>query len=250
MVPLMLGHRLMGTVSDVLRGTLRKAGHTYDQAIALYDPAEHRAAGDSIWPRHQGRSLILSVAGLCGFLAIPRLRAETLNRRSRKRARSAKPATLMYALFHTCLYPYLSAETMRQQAREADELVALADEKGSCFGRSLGMLVQGCVLALTGKASDAVACDHLGDHRMAVNGSNSVRAILLIVLGEALMLNSANSMMLGAALREAMTMVETTKESWCEAEINRMAGEIALMSPEPDAAKARSVFRAGARGCA
>ena len=41
---------------------------------------------------------------------------------------------------------------------------------------------------------------------------------------------------------EAMTTMETTKETWCEAEVNRVAGEIALMSPEPDAAKAEAYF--------
>jgi predicted ATPase len=41
---------------------------------------------------------------------------------------------------------------------------------------------------------------------------------------------------------EAMTAVETTKETWSEAELNRMAGEIALMSLEPDAAKAEAYF--------
>jgi predicted ATPase len=39
-----------------------------------------------------------------------------------------------------------------------------------------------------------------------------------------------------------MTTMETTKERWCEAEINRVAGEIALKSPEPDAAKAEAYF--------
>ena len=41
---------------------------------------------------------------------------------------------------------------------------------------------------------------------------------------------------------EAMTAAETTKERWYEAEINRIAGEIALKSPEPDAAKAEAYF--------
>ena len=41
---------------------------------------------------------------------------------------------------------------------------------------------------------------------------------------------------------EAMTAIETTKERWCEAEVNRVAGEIALKSPEPDAAKAEDYF--------
>jgi hypothetical protein len=41
-------------------------------------------------------------------------------------------------------------------------------------------------------------------------------------------------------IHEAMTAVETTKENWYEAEINRVAGEIALLSPEPDATKAEA----------
>ena len=44
------------------------------------------------------------------------------------------------------------------------------------------------------------------------------------------------------SIGEAVTMVETTKERWCEAEINRMAGEIALMSPELDTAKSEAYF--------
>jgi predicted ATPase len=43
-------------------------------------------------------------------------------------------------------------------------------------------------------------------------------------------------------ISEAMTAVETTKERWYEAETNRVAGEIALKSPEPDAAKAEGYF--------
>ena len=39
-----------------------------------------------------------------------------------------------------------------------------------------------------------------------------------------------------------MAAVETAKERWCEAEVNRIAGEIALLSPEPDAARAEEYF--------
>ena len=44
------------------------------------------------------------------------------------------------------------------------------------------------------------------------------------------------------AIGEAMTTAVTTKERWCEAELHRTAGEIALMSPEPDTAKAQAYF--------
>jgi predicted ATPase len=39
-----------------------------------------------------------------------------------------------------------------------------------------------------------------------------------------------------------MTAVETTKESWYQAEVNRMAGEVALKSPVSNAAKAEAHF--------
>jgi len=44
------------------------------------------------------------------------------------------------------------------------------------------------------------------------------------------------------SIGEAITAVKTTKERWCEAEIDRIAGEIALKSPERDAAKAQACF--------
>ena len=50
-------------------------------------------------------------------------------------------------------------------------------------------------------------------------------------------------MMPWRCIGDAMTTVETTKEKWCEADIHRIAGEIALLSPERDAAKAEAYFQ-------
>ena len=52
------------------------------------------------------------------------------------------------------------------------------------------------------------------------------------------MQTSASSGMLGAAL----ATVETTGEIWYDAELHRVAGEIAVLSPEPGAAKAQAYF--------
>ena len=40
----------------------------------------------------------------------------------------------------------------------------------------------------------------------------------------------------------SIKIIETTTERWFEAEVHRTAGEIALKSPEPDAAKAQAYF--------
>ena len=41
---------------------------------------------------------------------------------------------------------------------------------------------------------------------------------------------------------EAVMLMEKTKERWYEAEVNRTAGEIALLSPEQDTEKAEAYF--------
>ena len=43
-------------------------------------------------------------------------------------------------------------------------------------------------------------------------------------------------------IREALAAIKNTKDKWFEAEIHRVAGELALASPEPDAAKAQAYF--------
>jgi predicted ATPase len=44
------------------------------------------------------------------------------------------------------------------------------------------------------------------------------------------------------SIGEAADTIETTKETWFEAETNRIAGEIALQSLKPDATKAQKHF--------
>ena len=48
---------------------------------------------------------------------------------------------------------------------------------------------------------------------------------------------------------EAITAIETSKETWFEAEVHRMAGEIARKSLEPDAAKAVAYFERALAVC-
>jgi len=44
------------------------------------------------------------------------------------------------------------------------------------------------------------------------------------------------------SVEEALTMAQATGERWIEAEVHRTAGEIALLLPQPDAAKAQRYF--------
>jgi predicted ATPase len=49
------------------------------------------------------------------------------------------------------------------------------------------------------------------------------------------------------SISEAMSTTEATKERWSEAEVNRVAGEVVLKSPKPDAPKAEMYFERALR---
>jgi predicted ATPase len=119
--------------------------------------------------------------------------------------------------------------------------VALADQKGGAYWKALGTMMQGDLLALTGKASVAVEKITSG-----ITAQRSTSATVLIP-GYLSFLARAYADLgrfddAWRSIDEAMTIVEKTKESLSEVEINRYAGEIALMLPEPDAAKAETYF--------
>jgi predicted ATPase len=74
----------------------------------------------------------------------------------------------------------------------------------------------------------------LRGNRTAASGAPVVRQQLQ--LGDASMDDAAR------CIGEAMTAFEATGETLWEAEVNRVAGDITLMSPEPDAARAEAFF--------
>ncbi|MGY8668530.1 adenylate/guanylate cyclase domain-containing protein [Bradyrhizobium sp. UFLA05-109] len=238
MVPLMLGHRLMGT-SLMCTGALAESRAHYDQAIAIYDPAEHRALaarfGQDI--RVAALSYRSWALWLLGFPEAARRDAEQALKEARE---IGQAATLMYALFHTS-FTHICCGNYAAASAEADELVPLADERGSLFWGSLGTLAQGSVLALTGKVSDAV---HVITSGIIARRSTAATALepfwLSYLAGAHAELDNFDDAL--SCIHEAMIKAETTKESWFEAEIKRMAGEIALSLPDPDATKAEEYF--------
>jgi predicted ATPase len=149
-------------------------------------------------------------------------------------------ATLMYALVHASLAHSYCGIYAAANA-EAAEDVALANEIGSLFWAAFGTTAQGFVSALTGKVSDAVQTIASGLAALRPTGTRMWLPLYLSSLAGAY----AELGQFDDAWRcvdEAMTAVEKTKERWFEADIQRMAGEIALQSPDPDAAKAEAYF--------
>jgi predicted ATPase len=147
--------------------------------------------------------------------------------------------TLMLALSATSFTHALRGSYATASA-QADELVALADKKSASYWKAFGILVQGGLCALTGKALDAV--QKITSAITAVRATGST--VMPIFLSYLAMAHAEVGQFEDAprCVREAITMVEATKHRLWEAEVDRIAGEIALKSPERDAAKAEAHF--------
>jgi predicted ATPase len=235
-VPLMIGHRLMGT-SLVATGDIAKGRAHCDKAIALYDPAKHRPLATRfgqdvrvsiLWHR--------SVALWC--LGYPEATLADADQALNDARETGQAASLMYAL---SAMSYLLCGTPAATAAQAQELVALAEEKGALFWKAFGMMHQGCILALTGKAADAVEMITSGHTAYRSTGATAWTPSWLSYLARAYAeLGQFDDAW--RCIEEAITAIDATGERWFEAEVNRAAGEVALKAPEPDATKAEGYF--------
>ena len=237
-VPIMIGHRLMGHAL-LLTGEIAAAQAHYSQGLALYDPAEHRPFATRF-----GQDISVTILGFRSLalwlLGYPEKALADASRALKDAQEIGQAATLMFALNYTAKTQthcgnYAAANSLLEQ------LIALADQKGAPYWKAFGMSVQGCVLVATGDTSGAVHLLTLGMTALRSTGatlyvpwllSNLARAY--VDLGE---LDDA-----WRCIDEAMTAMQTSKERWCEAEVNRIAGEIALKSSKPDTAKAEAYF--------
>jgi predicted ATPase len=237
-VPLTRGHRAM-SVALVLTGNFSEAVVHADQALALYDPVEHRPLAtrfvlDSRVSALYWRSLALWALGY------PEAALAGTEQALGEARETGNPASLMHAMTFTCVTQLISGNYAIAMA-QSDELIALAEEKGSATWKPIGMERRAGVLALTGKASDAVSIFSSAIPDVRLTGTRLFFPVWLSLLakacGELGQFDEAWSQ-----IGEAMTAVETTKEKWYEAEVHRIAGEIALISPERDLAKAEACF--------
>jgi predicted ATPase len=151
-------------------------------------------------------------------------------------------ATPMFALALTPQAHFLSADYATVSAAN-DKLLALAYDKNARYWKAVATVLKGNVFAVTGRTLDAIEEITSGLTAFRSTGATLYVPSWLSYLARAY----ADLGKIDDALRgigEATAAMERTKQRWCEAEVNRVAGEIALMSPEPDAAKAQYFERA------
>jgi DNA-binding response OmpR family regulator/class 3 adenylate cyclase/predicted ATPase len=237
-VPLMIGHRLMGT-SLMCTGDIAESRAHYDQAIKLYDPAEHRWLATR-FGQDIGVVVLSYRAWTLWLLGYPQAALDDSDRALKDAREIGQAATLMYALAHAAR-TYFWTGNYATANRLVAEVGALADEKGASAWKAFGMMHQGSLLASTSQAATAIQMMSCGISAWRSTGSTLWTPCYLSDLARAYaQLDLADDAR--RRIEEAMNGVEASKAWWCEAEVHRTAGEITLMSPANDAARAETCF--------
>ena len=239
-LPLIVGHRIMA-VSLLFTGNLVESRDHFDRAVALYDPAQHRVLAAAARFGHDPWASVLTFRSLVQWLlGYGEGAAATADQALENARNSGHAGTLMYVLFfisplHLLMGNYATA------AAQAQELLALAEEKVASFWIERATFVQGCILASTGKPSDAVQLITSGLATSQVTGTTFWLPLYESYLAKA---HAGLGKFVDAwrCIDEATRAVETPKETMFESELDRIAGETAIQSPERDAAKAQAYF--------
>jgi class 3 adenylate cyclase/predicted ATPase len=237
--PVADGYRLVGT-SLLMTGDIEGGRARLDRGIELRDPMEQNPLLATIGA--DAKVVMLGFRSVALWLLGYPKAAHADTDQALSRAREITPVgTLMHTLSWTIFVRVLCGHYATASAL-VEELVALANEKDTSFWRAWGMMNKGWLVGLTGKASDAVQVISSGiaawratDATMCVPFYSSSLAMAYAQLGQ--FENAQRTM------REAITSTEKTKERWFEAEVHRIAGEIALKSPMLGAAEAAVHFQ-------
>ena len=238
--PLMLGRGVLGAVL-FMAGDIAKGRAQLDEAVLLYDPTEHRPLAMRLAGEDDRVSSLYFRSKALWVLGYPESALSDVNKALTDAREIGHATSLLWAL--TCSFFIVDSYCGHYKIASVrvDELIALADEKDVALWKALGMLGRGWLFGLTGRTSDAVRMITSGITAWQSTGSTFYLPTWLSYLADA----HAEVEQPDQAWRcidEALRAIETTKERWFEAEAHRIAGTIALRSPERGAAKAEAYF--------
>ena len=180
-VPLMIGHRLMGS-SLLLTGEIGESRTHLDQALAFYDPAKSRPLATRF-----GQDIEVSILLFRWFalwlLGYPEAALADADRALKSAREIGHTPTLMTALAN--ISPMLCGDYVTASAC-INDLIALADEQGALSLKIRGMSLQGYLFSLTGEASKAVQVMTSTIPIWRSDGIDSVYSVGLVIFGKSL----------------------------------------------------------------
>jgi predicted ATPase len=239
--PLVIGHGLVGCTL-IMNADFPGALAQLQRAVALYDPAEHRALTFQYAQDIGVRALCyLSIAlWHCGYPD----QATSAARKALCYARDAAHAhTLAFALFFGALTAIFQRCATEVEER-ANASIALSNEHGFAHWLARCQVLQGWAMAQAGHGRVAVERIREGLSATAATGSGLWEPFLLGLLAEALSVAGEIDEGL-AVVAQGLAAANVSGQFGANAELHRLRGELLRRLHNPDPRELESCFRKG-----
>jgi class 3 adenylate cyclase/predicted ATPase len=241
--PIMIGNTVMG-ISLLYTGHIAEGRDHLDKAMALYNPVEHRSLAMRFGQAGAVSRLCFRALALW-LLGYPDAACLDLEHALSEAREIGQAAALMFGLRHAIPLQILMGNYETANA-QIEELGALAHATNASVWKGTAMFERAWLSALAGEVSGTV--DKMTSALKALQSTGTTlwmpRSKILLAFAHVHAGEIENAW---RCIDDALTAVETTKERWFEAEVYRMAGEITLLGPEPDAAKVEAHFERALR---
>lgn len=236
---LLLAHNVLGD-NAIWLGAFTAARAHMEQGMALYDSQRHHALALRYGGFDPGLHSRYHAAFALWTLGYPDQALERRHEALTLARALSHPQSWASAAAHVAMFHSLRREW--QAAQELAEAgMALSREHGFPLWLAWGTIHWGWALAEQGKIEEGIAQMRHGLAAWRATGTEIIRPYFLGLLAEAYWKGRQAEEGLGA-IEEALAMAQKHKETFCEAELYRLKGELLLSLAAGNAAEAEACF--------
>jgi class 3 adenylate cyclase/tetratricopeptide (TPR) repeat protein len=231
--PLVLAHRVMGT-SLLYLGDIEGGRRHLDQALSLYKPAEHRPLGTR-FGQEAGVAVVSNRPLALWLLGHPEAAMKDADDAIRQAREIGQTATYLYALTRIA-WVHLVIGNYDIALAQMEELSAITEQMEGSYWTAAATMLRGCFLALTGEGEAAIEMITSGIKNSRLTGSNLLRMPWYLSCLSDAEISIGQLDVARRYIGEAMEAATTTKESWQEPDLHRLAGDLAWRCADSSAA--------------
>jgi len=237
--PLLVANRLMG-VSHLMLGSFDSARAYLDKAVALYAPEEHRPLA-ARFGQDVGCMALAYRSITLWVLGYPEAALKDADNLLNNAREVGQAGTTMYTLFHVS-FPEILAGRVAAARMHAEELIALAADKGASQWHAWGLIIRGWTSSVASQAAEAIQSLRGGTEACMSRGGRVFNPIFFAALSHAHM-QCGEFHEASVCIWQALSEIEETNERWAEAEVHRAAGELALAGVDRNLEQAERSFQ-------
>ena len=235
---LVTAHSVIGATLFWL-GAVATAHAHFTQGRALYDPTQHRAAA-FLYGDDDGVSCHSFAAWVLWYLGSPDQGLSQSQEAVTLAQQNARPFNLGLALCWAAMFHQFRRE--RRATQEcAEAAMSLAVEQEFPVWIAFGSLLRGWALAQRGQAREGLEQMLQSMHAFRATGAELARPYWLALLAEVHGILGRPAAGL-PVLTEALALVDTTGERWCEPELYRLQGALLLQQSPNHSVEAEICF--------